>query len=485
MTASTVRRASTSTTRPGRGRRARARRLRPLRAWRRCGSTRRPSCRCARRRGRDGEPARAVDGPARPDRRHELPDGRAASRARGARAAGGRARRHRALPEVAERQARDAGHATEEELLLLTTHGILHLLGYDHAEPDEEQRDVRAAAPAPAHLPRRPAAARPPDVGTPHHDRLVTAGGRSPPSSPFLHRRRRGRASRGCRAPGPTSCSTRAGPAREGAACSVVGDTAALPVASLSFLRVIAESTVAVMVTLAVVDCVDGTGERLPRRHRRSWRSSRSPSSVSRPGTLGTQHSTRVALAAAPATVCAAARARAVRRAAHRADNAVTPGKGFRDGPFASESELRDLVDMAERLGAHRGGRARDDPLRLRARRHPRPRGHGAAHRHGRRSTTTGSCRQAMTPVPALGLLPDPGAGRRRRRRRRAALPQGRHPPAQRRPRGRGGAGRRADAPDAASCPRASRSTTCCARCSATRPTSPSSSTSTAAPPAW
>jgi probable rRNA maturation factor len=26
-----------------------------------------------------------------------------------------------------------------EEMLLLTTHGILHLLGYDHAEPDEER----------------------------------------------------------------------------------------------------------------------------------------------------------------------------------------------------------------------------------------------------------------------------------------------------------------------------------------------------------
>ena len=41
-------------------------------------------------------------------------------------------------PSVAAKQAHDAGHATEEELLLLTTHGILHLLGYDHAEPDEE-----------------------------------------------------------------------------------------------------------------------------------------------------------------------------------------------------------------------------------------------------------------------------------------------------------------------------------------------------------
>ena len=42
-------------------------------------------------------------------------------------------------PEVAAQQARTAGHSTVEELLLLTTHGILHLLGYDHAEPDEEK----------------------------------------------------------------------------------------------------------------------------------------------------------------------------------------------------------------------------------------------------------------------------------------------------------------------------------------------------------
>ena len=42
-------------------------------------------------------------------------------------------------PSVAAKQAAGAGHATEEELLLLTTHGILHLLGYDHAEPEEER----------------------------------------------------------------------------------------------------------------------------------------------------------------------------------------------------------------------------------------------------------------------------------------------------------------------------------------------------------
>ena len=42
-------------------------------------------------------------------------------------------------PTVAARQAKEAGHAVEEELLLLTTHGILHLLGYDHAEPEDEK----------------------------------------------------------------------------------------------------------------------------------------------------------------------------------------------------------------------------------------------------------------------------------------------------------------------------------------------------------
>ena len=42
-------------------------------------------------------------------------------------------------PRSPRSRPREAGHATEEELLLLTTHGILHLLGYDHAEPEEEK----------------------------------------------------------------------------------------------------------------------------------------------------------------------------------------------------------------------------------------------------------------------------------------------------------------------------------------------------------
>ena len=40
-------------------------------------------------------------------------------------------------PEVAERQGVEAGHGTAAELELLTTHGVLHLLGYDHGDPEE------------------------------------------------------------------------------------------------------------------------------------------------------------------------------------------------------------------------------------------------------------------------------------------------------------------------------------------------------------
>lgn len=36
-------------------------------------------------------------------------------------------------------QAKALGHSTEREILFLTVHGVLHLLGYDHMRPEDEQ----------------------------------------------------------------------------------------------------------------------------------------------------------------------------------------------------------------------------------------------------------------------------------------------------------------------------------------------------------
>jgi probable rRNA maturation factor len=42
-------------------------------------------------------------------------------------------------PRIAAKQAAEAGHSTVDEMHLLAVHGILHLLGYDHAEPTEHR----------------------------------------------------------------------------------------------------------------------------------------------------------------------------------------------------------------------------------------------------------------------------------------------------------------------------------------------------------
>ncbi|MCH3974637.1 MAG: rRNA maturation RNase YbeY [Bifidobacterium tibiigranuli] len=43
-------------------------------------------------------------------------------------------------PWVAAQQAAAAGHSTMQEMMLLTIHGTLHLLGYDHVTPEQERQ---------------------------------------------------------------------------------------------------------------------------------------------------------------------------------------------------------------------------------------------------------------------------------------------------------------------------------------------------------
>jgi len=66
------------------------------------------------------------------------------------------------------------------------------------------------------------------------------------------------------------------------------------------------------------------------------------------PRTLGVQHSDRIAIRwAAPARFLAAL-LNPLARLLILVGNAITPGKGYREGPFASQAELRELVDLAE-----------------------------------------------------------------------------------------------------------------------------------------
>nr|WP_201761843.1 hemolysin family protein [Nonomuraea sp. K271] len=66
------------------------------------------------------------------------------------------------------------------------------------------------------------------------------------------------------------------------------------------------------------------------------------------PRTLGRQHAEPVALASAPIVYGLTRIFGPLPKLLILLGNALTPGKGFRDGPFTSEAELRDLVDLAE-----------------------------------------------------------------------------------------------------------------------------------------
>jgi CBS domain containing-hemolysin-like protein len=125
----------------------------------------------------------------------------------------------------------------------------------------------------------------------------------------------------------------------------VVGDRAAY-LALLAFLRVLAETTAAVMVTFVVVNELDQTWSTFALAIGIMTVVSFVIVGVS-PRTIGTQHAAAFARYAAPVAVWLRRVLGPVSRLLVVLGNAVTPGKGFRDGPFESESELRYLVDVA------------------------------------------------------------------------------------------------------------------------------------------
>lgn len=125
----------------------------------------------------------------------------------------------------------------------------------------------------------------------------------------------------------------------------ILADSAG-PISVIAFLRAIAEASAAVLITLVVVGQVE-----------RTWVALLVSAGIMvvvtfvlvgvSPRTLGQQHSTAVALAAAPFVVGLRRVLGPVARLLVPIGNAVTPGRGYRDGPFRSEAELRDLLDLA------------------------------------------------------------------------------------------------------------------------------------------
>jgi CBS domain containing-hemolysin-like protein len=126
------------------------------------------------------------------------------------------------------------------------------------------------------------------------------------------------------------------------------------------FLRMLTETAAIVIVTVVVLDLVvtDGGSESGPQLHDHRWWAMLISLAIMvvvsfvvigvAPRTLGRQHSERVALLASGPLIAATKVLGPLPRLLIIIGNAITPGRGFSEGPFASEAELRELVDLAE-----------------------------------------------------------------------------------------------------------------------------------------
>ena len=115
----------------------------------------------------------------------------------------------------------------------------------------------------------------------------------------------------------------------------------------LTLLRVTAELVATVFFTVAMLDMFDERWEAILVASVTMVVVSYVAIGVS-PRTLGRQHAPRVSLAAARFVQPLARVLGPLPQLLILIGNALTPGKGFSEGPFASEAELRELVDLAE-----------------------------------------------------------------------------------------------------------------------------------------
>src|SRR5215207_4558490 len=115
---------------------------------------------------------------------------------------------------------------------------------------------------------------------------------------------------------------------------------------SILLMRVLAETSSIVLVALVVADAVDGLWLRFAIAVAITVVVSYVLIGVG-PRTLGRQHAERIALASALPAIVLTDLLGPLPKLLILLGNAVTPGKGFREGPFASEVEVRELVDLA------------------------------------------------------------------------------------------------------------------------------------------
>jgi CBS domain containing-hemolysin-like protein len=115
----------------------------------------------------------------------------------------------------------------------------------------------------------------------------------------------------------------------------------------LTLLRVSCELVATVLVTVAMLDVLDPVWQAMLAAGVTMVVVSYIAIGVS-PRTLGRQHPAAISLVAARLVHPLARFLGPLPQLLILVGNALTPGKGFRDGPFASEAELRELVDLAE-----------------------------------------------------------------------------------------------------------------------------------------